>query len=980
MRGRQFLIPPASHDDDALLTACRAGDSDAARRLVGRRQRELTRLAYLLTGDAERATELAAAALLDLLRDPPEHLDQPGRELALELAKRYLRDPARSTWLDRSDSEHYSVDDERSRTKAALDRLSPDQRATLVLAQLAGIPERTTQRELGLESRRAETSTHAPARERVALAAGRSADAPVVDLFNVVLIEAPHADLWSELEAPLKRAWSARRRTERLLTAGALAAVLLVLGGVTVWLTGFRPGGGAEEPAVSAVSEEWPPIDEQIPTPTIARASFAAAPTIALPSSSDVIIEDLHLLRAFEQAGEGRSSLALYDPATNISTPLLNASGLPRISPDGRWIISATGLPDQPDMSLLAGGSLDGETTWEIEVATPRALALGTERIYAMVSQAEGAYAIQVLDLTSGGRVAEWPIEQPELQSSTLRAAMLVLAPGADRLTLLTIHRDSAQEAPTDRWLRELTVYRTDTGEVTEALEMTGAGPSESTGFDPREARLVPGENAVYRLAQDEATSQVHLEFVDLDTGAVSELVLPLQARSELVAARRGETELHLVPSNTGAVLYVIQSRQRQVAVVDMRSRSLIGAFPLTAGDSDRGLFASNLNHVAYAEALLAPDGARLYLVINRERNLALNSYPSQSPVWVLDTTTWEVTGRGMVDGMPRQMTMSGDGAHIYVRSISAGGSVLLTTLATATGESLNVRDDIAKPEWSDALRIDSVAQLYHEHYGIRPRTGPLAPADNPVLEVLPGVSVEAEGAIAGVEALVTTRIVHPVTGELATTDRTLRFDPNATLAIELSNGAERAIFVPASIEPGVYQGRVRMNASGNWSARVTVINRDGTTWTVEQPAAIEVAEGLVAADGGAYRFLVRPANPVNRRTITVRVWMVESQSGERLPEEIEFLDEITDDARIILTHPSGERIDEPLVRLDHASFLGWVRFGAAGEWSAEIVVQLGSTGNRVAISAGTLAINDLTEPYQRKAPTPAGGANPASD
>ena len=940
-----------------------------------RRQRELLRLAYLLTGDAERARELTAAALLDLLRNPPEQFDQPAQELGLHLAQRYVRDPNRSTWLNRADDAHYTVDDERMRTKAALDRLSPEQRATLVLGQLVGVPAETVQRALGGDHRRAEQP--APPEARLAQAVGRAADAPVVDLLNRVLIDAPSVDLWPDLEAPLQRAWSARRRSERFLTAGVLGALVLLLGVSAIWLGGFRPGradGATVSGADASRRPAWPPIAEQIPTPTVALASFAAAPTIALPAGSIVTVADLQLLQSSEQSGGDRSSLEIYDPATNTARPLLTAGGPPLISPDGRWIVAADNPADASGMTLLAGGALDGSASWEARIATPRALTLSSTQLYALSLQADGVYAIHVLDLTNGELLAHWPVERTELAASTIRSALLMLAPTGDRLTLLTTRIDREQE----RWLREMAVYHPDSGEVlVDTTSITSSG-SESGAFSVGGARPVPDANALYSLVQDEGSAEVHLQFLDLDTGTVSDLLLPLEARSIIEAARRGEMELHLVPSNTGAVLYVIQSRQRQVVVVDMRARSLIGVFPLTAGAADRGNFASNLNHLAYAEALLSPDGARLYLAVNRERHLALNSYPSQAPVWVIDTTTWEVRARWTVGGMPRRMTMSADGARIYVRAARADGSVHLTTLATATGETLNVWEELPAPEWASFQRVDSVVQLYHEQYGLRPRSGPEVPRDNPQLAVLPGISVEAESAVAGAETEVTARIVHPLTGELATTDRTLRFDPLATLAIHLSNGTEQAIFVPASVEPGVYRGRVRLNAAGNWNARVTVINRDGTSWMAEQPGAIDVKDGLIAEDGGAYHFLVRPANPVNRRSITLRVWMVESQSRDRLPEEIELLDQIGEDVRIVLTHAGGERVDEPLVRLDHASFLGWARFGAAGLWSAEIEFGLAS-GARVSMSAGTIEITDLTEPYRQTKPEPSGDAQ-ASD
>ncbi len=843
------------------------------------------------------------------------------------------------------------------------------------------MPEPVARTALGIDTRRAGTTNLDQARGRVAEAAGRAPDATVADLLNRVLIEAPGPDLWVELAEQVRDAWAARRRSQRLLTVAVIAAIVLMLGAATVWLTGFRPGSrGTSETRASADTREWPswpPSAEEIPTPTPALASFAAVATTA-PEEPALRLPDQQFLRLIEQAGDSQSALALYDPATNTSTDFLPAGGPVMISQDGAWALAERELRATPGRSLLAAGRFDGGATWETEIASPRALAIGPDTVYVLNLANPDALQIQTLALDSGEPGAGWPLGSDDFVPARMRSARLQLSTDGARLYLLSEWKSPDNSA----WVRAIVAFDTATGAASTVRATPLDAPEEGTptDFSVASARPIPAEDAVYSVVQDRRSGQAVLRFLDLPTGAISSQLLGIPARVVPLADQRGENELHLVPSNTGKTLYVIQTRQRQVAIVDLNRRRVSGVFPITPRPEEASLFERNLNHVSYLEALLSPDGTRLYLAVNREKNQALNSYPARSPVWVVNTTTWQVDERWVVSGLPRRMTMSGDGRQIYLRSSRADGQVRLTTFDTASGEPLEVRDTLPAPDWADIQRIGSVEQSYHEQYGFRPGTGPVAPVDNSILAVLPGISVEADDVVAGAETTVTARLVHPLTGAPAVSDRTLRFDRNATLIVELTNGEEQAILVPSSVETGVYAGQVRMDGAGSWDARATIINSDGTSWTAEQADAIEVSEGFVAATGGAYRFVVRPANPVNRRTVTLRVWMVASDERERLPEEIEFLDLISEDVQIVLTHPSGERVVEDLSRIDHDSFLGWARFGAAGEWTATIVLGLGN-GERITVNAGSFQISDLTEPFEGASATTGGSrmGNPAS-
>jgi DNA-directed RNA polymerase specialized sigma24 family protein len=960
----------AGHDDRSLLIAARTGDERVGMRVVERHQRDLLRVVYLLCGDGERAAELAAAALLDAFRRPPDEEADLRQHLLIEVARRSMERPGRSTWLRRDSESNYAVDDERDRVRAALDRLEPAERAMLVLNRYAGLPEQASLPLLNANIYEQRAMT-ARAASRVAIAAGRSSDGPVADLLARLLVDAPASDLWPEVSGSLRMIWATRRRRRRLLLATALSPLLIVLVAGLLWLAGRDAGDGesASGALLTPPSPTATPSAEAEP-----RAQFAAAATPSPAPREAVSVPDLQLIRAIEQGGTGRSSLHAYDPATNDTRLLLNAGGLVNISPDGRWLVSRSTLSESPGTTVLAAMPLDGGgKSWEVTLPSVRSLAIDARTIYALVPSTsnEARFRVEVVELASGTIRGGWEAATPDEQPDTVWGTQLYAPLDGERLYLLTEHFDDSGQT----WIGVMNVYRPEDGELIDSFvhELPGSGGQIARGFSPSGALPTPGGGALYSVVPDENWSKLRVQFLDLESGRLSTMPLPLTARSTSVSDSRGDAEIHLVPSNTGELLYVIQSRFRQVAVVDLLGRSMIGIFPLSSGAFDRSSFESNLNRVSYLETLLSPDGRLLYLASSWERNQAVFGYPARSPVWIIDTTSWEVVARMMVDGLPRSMTLSGDGSQLVVRSERTDGEILFTVLDTAGGEVLHVRQEIPVPEWADLQRLSAVQHIFQAQYGYRPVVDGVIPQDNRIVSILPAVRIEAGDAMAGADTLVTARVVHPVSGAPAIDDHTLRFDPEAALVIELTRDDRQVILIPSKIEPGVYQGLARLDLAGTWNAHVTIINRDGTTWSAALPAAVKVAEGLLATDGNEYGFEIRPANPVSRRTITLRVWMINAETGRRLPGEVEIADGVPGRVQLVLTHSEGERIEVPLDPLDHASFLGWARFSLPGEWTAEVSFER-EDGRRVTVEAGVIEIHDLTEPYQRAGP-PSGGA-----
>lgn len=146
----------ATHQDD-VVRACQQRDPHACEQLVRSQQEMALRTAYLLTGDTAAAVRLASDAFLALV--PGLFHVEPDwdvRSWLLQIiAGRYLAGQpaiigAGSAPATDTGTQRFAVDDERSRTLAALGRLDRQTRTLLVLHDFGRLDEASLAALLGL--------------------------------------------------------------------------------------------------------------------------------------------------------------------------------------------------------------------------------------------------------------------------------------------------------------------------------------------------------------------------------------------------------------------------------------------------------------------------------------------------------------------------------------------------------------------------------------------------------------------------------------------------------------------------------------------------------------------------------------------------------------------------------------------------------------------------------------------------------------
>ena len=228
-----------------LFTGGAVAESRATPRdLVDRFQRDLLRLAFVLTGSEAVALYLARDILLDVLTgldlDDEEIDPKSWSQLQIALGRHYVAgaDPEGQPGEE-------PVDDERTRLREAVELLSRPMRTALVLRDLGGLNERDIAAITGIELEELD-DVLAWSRARLREAAGRFSGQPPARLLASLAVDAPQRDLWPELAPVIEERESIHKRRNRRLLAGALAFLLAFALGSIIWFLGDVPfvGGG----------------------------------------------------------------------------------------------------------------------------------------------------------------------------------------------------------------------------------------------------------------------------------------------------------------------------------------------------------------------------------------------------------------------------------------------------------------------------------------------------------------------------------------------------------------------------------------------------------------------------------------------------------------------------------------------------------------------------------------------------------------
>ena len=133
---------------------------------VAERSAALFRTAYLLTGQRQAAEDLVQSALtktvarLDGLRDPDAVEGYVRRAMYHEQVSRWRRPRAAEVFTDRPEQGHAEAADLRLVVRSALARLTPRQRAILVLRYFEDLSETEVAEALGISVGAVRSQTH----------------------------------------------------------------------------------------------------------------------------------------------------------------------------------------------------------------------------------------------------------------------------------------------------------------------------------------------------------------------------------------------------------------------------------------------------------------------------------------------------------------------------------------------------------------------------------------------------------------------------------------------------------------------------------------------------------------------------------------------------------------------------------------------------------------------------------------------------
>lgn len=935
-----------------------ASEHDAIERFVRRHQMEAQLLAYLMRGDSGEGLDLARRALGNCMRAVVAGDDVP--DLRLRLLEELGRLNLEFNRPRRTEPHAAPAgSDERQRIEAALEIIDMPVRQALVLCDVGALSDQEACRITGLEAAAVRLELGA-ARQRLRDAAGIGGRGSAFEPLARLLRDAPQYDLWPQIEERYQQLTRRRQQRTRLVSASFVTMAAIVLIGGFIWLTGFSLGGSGDAASGSTAARPTAPIPTADPGPDEASRALDLAvptPTPAAPIELVGDVPDLQLLTAIEQAGEQRVAAYTFDPSENSAEPLASNGSIVLISPDGRWLVFQQ-QRDDGTVRLSVARPEDAEVAWRLDTPRVHAAVIHHDRlILGRYDSDETRLTLTVLDITSGEERVRWVYSGDDLEIAIGHQFKLFAAPDGERVYLMA----EAYEVDGDVWMRTLAALDAESGAVLqswqyEASQMDGDLVPD---FDLRRARLTVDGSAIYSQLIASRERILEIVFIDVESGAREAVSLPFDMRDD-----PWFVNVHAIPSNTGRFLYVLYPDRQQMAIVDLLARELKAIMTIGPQSFGRVGFENRLwQGTTYLVATFSPDGTRLYLSVVWEKNPSFRSSLNRSSVWVIETQNWQIIDTWSIPGQPSTLTTSGDGSEIYLSYEAARGGMAFIAFDARDGEVLYERSELPMPEWANIPRITSLMQLYQDHYGWMPAVDGVAPADAEDTRMLPAVALDIgeTGLIAGEPTEVEISFRHPITGEvLASESSDVRFSPEARLNVFFS-GPDGALtgLAPTQESPGVYSGKVALGRAGEWHVRMSITNQDGSTWTLEAQQSIEVVAGLTSEDGAGFQLHVRPENPVSRRTLTLRGWLIDTDTFETLDEDDPRLPFVPDTIDLMLYSEFGGYISTTIERLEGGRYLGWARFESPGRWRALAAFQL-TDGTEVRIDAGEFEVTSL--------------------
>lgn len=949
---------------------------------VRQAQHDILRTAYLLSGDDEQARELARRGTLAALERAIK------RDVDGDLRRDALICTARE-WMAAGGARHssagmagaiqqrYQVDDERSRMRAALDLLSRQQRAVLVLHDFAGLTPDDLRAVRLASDDQALNELLDMARERVRSHAGVEESGRLHGALARFSIDAPRVDLWPELSAPVRAMlWRSGRRQRRaaMVIAGLSVAVLLIF--IVWWL-----GGGGETAGEGVAGSLSDVVESTRPPPTPVRSSPTATmePTqeapVAAPVTSD-LPEEILLIQALD-----RETQAVYrvDLQHGIARLMSDPAARRFLSVDGRWALDVRSdvafdedgraetiyriqpveLPDRP-----------GPGGWTVEDLVQDALLIDDSATLVLGSRQRPSVSVARFDMHTGQELARIEITPDDPDGSgPLSDAMQVTGylfghPESDHLYLIATLSETSSHSTYVGY--SLATYALDAATLEPTLissevqvDMTRTAPPIIREIDLRSARLLPDGSGIYAWHPATPDERASVRILDFASGEIEVIDAPF---STVISAGPGRLPgIVTAPSNDGEQLYLISAHSQEAAIVDLLRREIARSFPLDLGGYPEAWLGA-------ADIALSFDGERLYIVESAPYPVApRDMVPTRATIWVLDLRHWRVSDRWDLATPVWDLIPAAQNDRLYITAPVLAQNQHQRNSPEVVGERLLVveggeitaeirADDILEPDGSPA-RFTSWLTEYRDAFGQTPRIDGRSPGTLKEFTTLPRFEVVGGERGLPVETLLNLdlRLLDPRTGELWAGEP----GDDAVLSLILTHADHNPVIaLPSAVDDGVYRTTLLLPAEGWWDARLVV---DGErSWSVGLDDAVFGAPTFAGTDGRTY-YLALDVERVSQEPagrLRIGAQWADADTGSSLPENVSLRDGLPELLHLsVVGANEGSRagFDTSVLRpAAHGRYVADGELWGPGPWSV-VVRMAGPDGEQLRVGGARI-------------------------
>lgn len=640
----------------------------------------------------------------------------------------------------------------------------------------------------------------------------------------------------------------------------------------------------------------------------------------ARPTQPAAIVPDLLLSQSWDaNSGEMSSVHAFWPKDQTVSAlPGVQLQANPIVSPDGRQVVISGWLVTDDTVStvLYAFDSSTMAEQWHADLLsepvdpdsnrTVSKVAISSDRVYVASHRWQSSDPIEltVLDRATGAQVAR--VDLTVADPAANQPSVYINRAGTELYLLFGLW-NGPPDAPTPGGTGYVRFALPDLQELDRRMPLS-TSPLAATGWGGLLGTDTP---VLYSTISGGETVRPRVRFLDLAAGQeLPSLTIPFTNPSGLF--QQGI-------SPDGTRLYVFDPVAEELAVVDAATRTIeqhvsvdmtVGA----VGDATaQQTAAGGYFYFGGSPLQLSPDGAMLYAI----GVSATNGVNETRGVLVIDTRTWQVVDRWLVDTHPWQMIVGGDGHYLYVQTVSWGadGRNEFRIVDTTTGQ-----DDFTVDLPSGT--IWSLAGLYQDTWGRAPAIEGVDPKtirESASGKVVPfarlDIAVSKANVISGDPVTVEVRFLDPKSGEVVRDGQDgVRFAPPDHVQATFSRGADRSkdmTIVLAQAEYGVYRGAARLPGVGGWSLTVTARTSGEPLRRINQPSAVVVQPAAIGSDGNRYALHITtdPQTPVRDEEFTLYAEFVDVHTGAPIPGGVTLPNGAPDTIAISLLPANGSGV-----------------------------------------------------------------------